>query len=270
MPSFSSGAPDGAANPPRKHASSSVIEWRTFERAREFARKLRLEDAKAWNMWVAETNYRPRDIPSHPEEVYADEGWLSFEDWLKEPLQAEGSEAGVGKQRQGMETMDREEKDGAEQEEVAVKRRATTAGRRWLMRGSGDRRLNDLLEMTGPRFRHHPHALKQDMELDLDDALGHYTGPGGFCGYCYSTLVRGLPTFVCASGCTFRICKACLDKQCVEIQPVEVSDEEGNGSTEEAAPPTKTAEELEEERAVEEVCFRPCLFGCFGALEFDA
>ena len=56
-------------------------EWRPFEEARDYARSLGLKSQKKWWEWN-KSGKRPSDIPSHPELVYKDEGWLSWGDFL--------------------------------------------------------------------------------------------------------------------------------------------------------------------------------------------
>jgi len=51
-----------------------------FEEARDYARALGLTSTEQWIEWS--TQHRPVFIPSNPRVVYADEGWLSWRDWL--------------------------------------------------------------------------------------------------------------------------------------------------------------------------------------------
>ncbi len=55
--------------------------WRSFEKARNFARRLKLKNYAEWRAWAKTTN-RPNDIPAGPYAVYKDEGWTSWGDWL--------------------------------------------------------------------------------------------------------------------------------------------------------------------------------------------
>ena len=55
--------------------------WRSFEKAREFVRKLRLKDVGGW-IEYRKSDKRPADIPSNPNVVYKNEGWKSIGDWL--------------------------------------------------------------------------------------------------------------------------------------------------------------------------------------------
>jgi hypothetical protein len=60
---------------------ATQTKWRSFEKAREFARFLGLKSKKEWQEWRASGD-RPDDIPSAPDQTYHDEGWLSWPDWL--------------------------------------------------------------------------------------------------------------------------------------------------------------------------------------------
>ena len=55
--------------------------WRTFEDARDFVRSLELKSQEEWYEW-RKSDQKPHDIPSCPEEVYKEEGWLSWGDFL--------------------------------------------------------------------------------------------------------------------------------------------------------------------------------------------
>jgi hypothetical protein len=66
-------------------------EYRSFEEAREFVRSLRLTSYKEWMGW-RKSGDKPNDIPSNPNLVYKDVGWLGYGDWL-----------GTGKVRRGKE-----------------------------------------------------------------------------------------------------------------------------------------------------------------------
>jgi superfamily II DNA or RNA helicase len=55
--------------------------WRPFEEAHAFVRELKLPNLKAWRQYCA-SGKRPADIPSYPNETYADAGWAGTRDWL--------------------------------------------------------------------------------------------------------------------------------------------------------------------------------------------
>jgi len=57
------------------------IEFKEFEIAREFARSLNLKNNKEWRSFSA-SSLRPTDIPSTPDKVFKDNGWISWSDWL--------------------------------------------------------------------------------------------------------------------------------------------------------------------------------------------
>lgn len=61
-------------------------EWRDFESAREFARNLGLATSAEWAAWsmgqLEGKPKRPPDIPRAPGQVYRDQGWQGWGDWL--------------------------------------------------------------------------------------------------------------------------------------------------------------------------------------------
>ena len=62
-------------------SSSLSRGWRSFEEARGFVRRLSLESVTEWREW-RKSGERPPDIPSDPDRVYKEEGWLSWGDFL--------------------------------------------------------------------------------------------------------------------------------------------------------------------------------------------
>jgi hypothetical protein len=59
-----------------------------FAAARVIVRKLKLKGVKEWQAW-RKSGKRPSNIPSRPDQVYRDDGWISYPDWL-------GKEGGRG------------------------------------------------------------------------------------------------------------------------------------------------------------------------------
>jgi superfamily II DNA or RNA helicase len=55
--------------------------WRPFDEARAFARSLNLSNHIEW-MEFCRSGRRPYDVPSSPEKVYKDIGWISLGDWF--------------------------------------------------------------------------------------------------------------------------------------------------------------------------------------------
>ena len=55
--------------------------WRKFDLAREFARGLGLNSTAEWRDYC-KSGKRPADIPTEPHASYAQDGWLSYGDWL--------------------------------------------------------------------------------------------------------------------------------------------------------------------------------------------
>ena len=64
-----------------KEGYDADAEWRSFEEARDYVRCLVLRSQKKWKEW-SKSGERPRDIPSRPDQVYKEEGWLSWGDFL--------------------------------------------------------------------------------------------------------------------------------------------------------------------------------------------
>jgi hypothetical protein len=58
----------------------SKWKWLTFEEARDFLRKQNLGSKRNYHKW-SKSGDRPRDIPSHPDQVYNDK-WISWADFL--------------------------------------------------------------------------------------------------------------------------------------------------------------------------------------------
>ena len=75
------GWPDFLGRECDSSGSHSTRRWRPFAEARDYARSLGLKSWKEWQEW-RKTKASPPDIPSHPDIVYKDEGWLSWGDFL--------------------------------------------------------------------------------------------------------------------------------------------------------------------------------------------
>ena len=52
-----------------------------FAVARAIVQKFKLKCVKEWQAW-SKAGQRPSNIPSHPDQVYHDDGWISMPDWL--------------------------------------------------------------------------------------------------------------------------------------------------------------------------------------------
>jgi superfamily II DNA or RNA helicase len=61
------------------HSSKRV--FRSFEEARKFARSLKLKKEREWREW-AKSGEKPDDIPSTPDKVYKNKGWINWFDYL--------------------------------------------------------------------------------------------------------------------------------------------------------------------------------------------
>src|SRR5262249_11253936 len=57
------------------------VNWRPFEDARAFVRKLGLKDNDEWREYRS-SDRKPADIPAAPDDVYAEAGWAGYGDWL--------------------------------------------------------------------------------------------------------------------------------------------------------------------------------------------
>ncbi len=53
----------------------------SFEESRDFSRKLQLRNKNEWADW-AKSDGKPDNIPANPPQVYKDDGWLGWGDWL--------------------------------------------------------------------------------------------------------------------------------------------------------------------------------------------
>jgi superfamily II DNA or RNA helicase len=63
-----------------KNKSNSKREYLTYQEAQSIVRKLKLKNQKDWNNY-RKTN-KPDNIPSNPNAVYKNKGWISLGDWL--------------------------------------------------------------------------------------------------------------------------------------------------------------------------------------------
>jgi superfamily II DNA or RNA helicase len=61
--------------------SLSKFNWMDFEEAREFVVKLNLKNQAEWYSYAKQKD-RPRNIPSSPQLVYKDLGWIGIGDWI--------------------------------------------------------------------------------------------------------------------------------------------------------------------------------------------
>jgi hypothetical protein len=63
------------------NVASHLREYQTFTKARQFARSLNLKSAREWRAFK-KSGKLPDDIPSNPNIVYKDKGWIKWGDWL--------------------------------------------------------------------------------------------------------------------------------------------------------------------------------------------
>ena len=61
-------------------------EWKDFKEAREFIRRLGIENTLDWKKYckgeLEGFNKKPEDIPAAPDDRYKDSGWVNYADWL--------------------------------------------------------------------------------------------------------------------------------------------------------------------------------------------
>jgi hypothetical protein len=55
--------------------------WRSFENAKEYIRNIGLKNQNEWFQFIKSKNL-PNDIPTSPNIIYKNDGWISFGDWL--------------------------------------------------------------------------------------------------------------------------------------------------------------------------------------------
>ena len=64
-----------------RNISKRNPEFLSFEEAREFARSLNFKSRREWERW-SKSEDKPLNIPSKPERVYEDKGWVGYGDFL--------------------------------------------------------------------------------------------------------------------------------------------------------------------------------------------
>ena len=55
--------------------------YRPFLQARAYVHKLQLKNTQEWTDWI-KSGAKPADIPSNPNLIYKDKGWIGYGDWL--------------------------------------------------------------------------------------------------------------------------------------------------------------------------------------------
>jgi superfamily II DNA or RNA helicase len=56
-------------------------EYKSFEKARDFVHKLKLKGVKEW-LEYCKSGLKPEDIPANPDNIYKQDGWKGFGDWI--------------------------------------------------------------------------------------------------------------------------------------------------------------------------------------------
>lgn len=57
------------------------IPWRSFKHTRAYVRELKLKSSTEWHAYC-KSGKKPNDIPSNPQQAYAQSGWSGMGDWL--------------------------------------------------------------------------------------------------------------------------------------------------------------------------------------------
>ena len=55
--------------------------YHTFKKARAFVRSSGLKSLRKWDGYI-KSGMKPDNIPTAPQEVYANDGWAGWSDWL--------------------------------------------------------------------------------------------------------------------------------------------------------------------------------------------
>ena len=53
----------------------------SFEEAKYYIHRLEFNSKNDWEIWIG-SKYYPSNIPSAPDVIYKEKGWISWEDWL--------------------------------------------------------------------------------------------------------------------------------------------------------------------------------------------
>ena len=61
--------------------ANQLREYKPFEEAREFVRKLKVKSQKEWQAYC-KSGLKPDDIPTKPDKTYKKNGWKGLGDWL--------------------------------------------------------------------------------------------------------------------------------------------------------------------------------------------
>ena len=64
-----------------RNISTHKKKYRIFVDARKFVNSLGIKSRRDWNLYC-KSGQKPDDIPSYPNQVYKNKGWISMGDWL--------------------------------------------------------------------------------------------------------------------------------------------------------------------------------------------
>ena len=63
--------------------STFLLKTLSFNSTRQYARPLNLKSKKEWGEWCkSNITKKPRTLPTLPNLVYKNNGWISYKDWL--------------------------------------------------------------------------------------------------------------------------------------------------------------------------------------------
>ena len=65
-----------------RKVADKLKEFKSFIEAREFVHKLNLKGCREWKKYRS-SGLRPDNIPSNPEKIYKNKGWISWNDFLR-------------------------------------------------------------------------------------------------------------------------------------------------------------------------------------------
>ena len=89
-----------------------------FQKARAIVLKLGLKSKEEWEEW-SKSGERPTNIPSSPDQVYRDKGWVNTADWLGYDWKEEATTRGK-RRRSDFEDEDEEEEEDTNTDDCTI------------------------------------------------------------------------------------------------------------------------------------------------------
>ena len=89
-----------------------------LEEPRRIVRGNGLTSARKWEGW-SKSGKRPSNIPSHPDQVYRDKGWVNTADWLGYDRKKKAATRGK-RRRSDFEEEEEEEEEGANTDDCTI------------------------------------------------------------------------------------------------------------------------------------------------------